>query len=69
MTSNTKRGGARPGAGRPKGPTAGPKAKRITFRFYPDELAAIDALVEAGYGSDRTDVLRRAIKEAGERLS
>jgi len=69
MADNSKRGGARPGAGRPKGSTDLPKAERLTFRFYPEDVATIDELVKSGYGSNRTDVIRRAVKEALERSS
>ncbi len=66
------RGGVRSGAGRPKGATHQaqglPEAKRITFRFYPEDLAAIDKLVELGYSNNRTGVLRKAIQDAVQRL-
>ena len=72
MTSETKgkngRGGARSGAGRPKGSTQdGPKAERVTFRFYPEDPDRIQALIQAGYASNQTKVIRLAIKEAYER--
>lgn len=40
-----------------------PLAKRIQIRLYPDDLARIDALVKAGYGENRSEVIRRSIEE------
>lgn len=75
MTEQKKsgRGGARSGAGRPKGTTHKakglPKAKRITIRMYPEDLEIADKLVELGYDSDRSNVIRKALRDALQRLT
>lgn len=76
MSSESKksnRGGVRPGAGRPKGTTHKakglPKAKRVTIRMYPEDLEIADKLVELGYDSDRSNVIRKALQEVLQRLT
>ncbi len=40
-----------------------PRTERVQIRLYPDDLARIDALVVAGYGTNRSKVIRRSIAE------
>ena len=35
----------------------------MQIRLYPDDLAKIDALIEAGYAENRSEVIRRSIGE------
>lgn len=52
----------------------GPKAKgepidhanRVQIRLYPSELKRIDQLVAAGYGANRSEVIRRSIEETAQ---
>jgi hypothetical protein len=61
-----KRGGRRnPPGGRP---ATGVKRKAIQVSFTDDDLAVIEALFLAKYGLDRTQIIRRAIREALERI-
>jgi hypothetical protein len=53
----SKKGGARPGAGRP----ATGLGEFVGMRFQPDDLAAIDAWAEAN-GCSRTEAIRRLAK-------
>ena len=41
-------------------------SKLMAFRLYPEDLKRLDALVAAGYGSNRTEVLRRSIAESAQ---
>ena len=56
--------------GRPAGTTNAalgkPSAKRTQVRLYPADLERAQRLVEAGYGSDRSAVVRRALELAEE---
>jgi hypothetical protein len=54
---SSKKGGARPGAGRP----ATGLGEFVGMRFQPDDLAAIDAWAEANECS-RTEAIRRLTK-------
>jgi hypothetical protein len=38
-------------------------AERVQSRLYPADMARIDALVQAGYGANRSEVIRRSIEE------
>ena len=40
-----------------------PRAQRVQIRLYPADLARIDDLVAAGYGENRSEVIRRSIDE------
>lgn len=42
------------------------ESERLTVRVSPKELRALDALV-AAWGTDRSEVIRRAIREAAAR--
>ena len=58
--------------GRPKGSGTNvakglPEAKRVQFRMYPQNLSEAQDLVEMGYGRNRADVVRKALREAWER--
>lgn len=41
-------------------------SKLVAFRLYPEDLERLDALVAAGYASNRTEVLRRALAETAQ---
>ena len=74
MTNNQEQwGGARESAGRPAGTTNEakglPTAKRVQVRMYPEDLDIADRLVDLGFGSDRSDVVRKALREALEQVS
>ena len=68
-----RRGGKRiPPGGKPAGKYTNealglPEAKRVTLRFYPDDLERVELLINAGYGANRTDVVRTAILDAIKR--
>ena len=49
--------------GRRKSEDDSPRAQRIQIRLYPADLAKIDDLVAAGYGENRSEVLRRSLAE------
>ena len=40
-----------------------PLAERIQIRLYPDDIKRIDELIAAGYGDNRSDVIRRSLSE------
>ena len=40
-----------------------PSSQLMSFRLYPEDLERLDALVAAGYATNRTEVLRRSIAE------
>jgi hypothetical protein len=42
------------------------ESKLVTFRLYPEDLTRIDALVAAGYGANRTEVVRRSLAETAK---
>jgi hypothetical protein len=52
----------------------GPKAKgedptnagRYQIRLYPADIERIDQLVQAGYGANRSEVIRRSIDETAK---
>jgi hypothetical protein len=52
----------------------GPKAKgedqtvasRYQIRLYPADIERIDQLVQAGYGANRSEVIRRSIEETAK---
>lgn len=76
MTNNQDEGnwgGTREGAGRPAGSTNEakglPTAKRVQLRMYPEDLAIAERLVDLGFGSDRSDVVRKALREALEQAA
>ena len=46
--------------------TGKPASKLVSFRLYPEELTQIDELVAAGYGANRTEVVRRSIAETAK---
>ena len=46
--------------------TGKPESKLVKFRLYPEDLARIDELVAAGYGANRTEVVRRSIAETAK---
>jgi hypothetical protein len=48
--------------GRPLGPHTG----RYQIRLYPADIERIDRLVQAGYGANRSEVIRRAIDETAK---
>jgi hypothetical protein len=70
--NKTKRGGTRPGSGRPKGTTYKtkglPTAQMVSIRMYPQDLERAQNLVKLGYGNDKSDVIRKALQEALERF-
>jgi|GEM_PF-6708720 len=39
------------------------RSQRVQIRLYPDDLARIDALIEAGYAENRSEAIRRSIGE------
>ena len=61
------------GRGRPAGTTNEakglPTAKRVQARMYPEDLDIADRLVELGFGSDRSDVVRRTLREVLEQVA
>lgn len=48
----------------PRGPGKGPKARRFQVRLYPKDLNRLKHLIAAGYGRNRSEVIRRLIEEA-----
>ena len=40
-----------------------PRTERVQIRLYPDDIEAIDALIETGYAENRSEVIRRSIGE------
>ena len=38
-------------------------SKMVTFRLYAEDLERLDALIAAGYATNRTEVVRRSIAE------
>ena len=46
--------------------TRKPESKLVAFRLYPEDLMRIDELVTAGYGANRTEVVRRSIAETAQ---
>lgn len=46
--------------------TGKPPSQLVSFRLYPDDLERLDALVAAGYGTNRTEVLRRSLAETAK---
>lgn len=42
------------------------ESKLVSFRLYPEDLTRIDALVAAGYGANRTEVVRRSLAETAK---
>jgi hypothetical protein len=75
MTNNQEQvnwGGAREGSGRPVGSTNEvkglPTAKRVQVSLYPEDLEIAERLVNWGFGSDRSDVVRKALREVLEIL-
>ena len=66
MKKVSKRGGARPNAGRKRrDPDASPR-KTVTFRFHPDTIARLDSLSKK-LGITRTAVVEQALNNFGER--
>lgn len=59
------RGGKRPGAGKPK--TRGEEARAVTVRLTREEDAQLTSL-ELAWREDGASTLRRALREAAERL-
>ncbi len=53
--------------GRPAGSTNQarglPEAKRVQVRFYPQNLQDAQQLIDLGYGSSRSEVVRKALAE------
>ena len=43
-----------------------PLAQRIQIRLYPDDLERVDALIAAGYGENRSEVIRRSLAETAK---
>lgn len=66
MTKQRQRGG-QPGN---QNATKPPEQKRIRCQWsaYAEDLARMKALIEAGYGQGPTEVIRRLLKEAVERM-
>jgi len=56
MWQRSKRGKSGQGEDRPE-------SKRVQIRLYPEDLERIDALIAAGYGANRSEVIRRSIAE------
>ena len=46
--------------------TGKPASKLVAFRLYPEDLTHLDELVAAGYGANRTEVVRRSIAETAK---
>ena len=68
-----RRGGARPNSGPKPGTTTNealglPSVRKVTVGFYPDDLERVQKLIDAGYGSNRADVVRTAVLEAMKRV-
>lgn len=59
MWQRSKRGRASEGEDRPE-------SQRIQIRLYPEDLERIDALIAAGYGANRSEVIRRSIAETAK---
>ena len=55
---------SKPGPRRKAKLTTGKQAsKLVSFRLYPEDLMRLDELVAAGYGANRSEVVRRSIAE------
>jgi len=65
MTKEPNKGGAPLGNQNAAKPVT---ASRKNIRLYPTDEAIIAALIAAGYEGDRSKVMRRAIREAMERV-
>lgn len=43
-----------------------PASRAIKIRLYPEDIERLDALIAAGYGANRTEVMRRSLSETAK---